>query len=311
MTSTLTGAGPTSVGVTQPVLDVEDVSHSYGETVALDGLSLRVEGGECVALLGPNGAGKTTLVQAIVGLLKPGSGRVSVAAGDPMVPAVRRRLGVVQQEAGFPKTLTVMDVVRGAAARAGAPPEAVRYALVEMGLDGLARHRAASLSGGQQQRLQLAMGLVSDPVLLVLDEPTVGLDIEARAAFWSSIRRRRDAGAGVLLTTHIVDEAGAVADRIVVIDRGRIVVEGTPSELRRTLPDREIEVSTALDVAELRALDGVGSVERTGSRVRITATEAEAIVRWMLDRDPELTDLTISTSSLDDVLLDLTRKAAT
>jgi ABC-2 type transport system ATP-binding protein len=262
-----------------------------------------------VALLGPNGAGKTTLVRSILGLLKPEAGRVAVAGGDPAIPAVRRNLGVVQQEVGFPKTLTVQDVVMGAVARSGASRDAAGSAMREMGLDGLEHRRAASLSGGQQQRLQLAMGLVADPLLLVLDEPTVGLDVEARASFWSAIRRRRDSGAGVLLTTHLVDEAGAVANRIAVIDRGSIVVEGTPSDLRRTLPDREIEATTEIDVAELRALDGVGAVERLGPRVRINATQAESIVRWMLAHDPELTDLTISTASLDDVLLDLTRKA--
>jgi ABC-2 type transport system ATP-binding protein len=219
-------------------------------------------------------------------------------------------MGVVQQEVGFPKTLTVHDVVRGAADRAGASPGAVESSLAEMGLAGLERRRAADLSGGQQQRLQLAMGLVADPVLLVLDEPTVGLDVEARAGFWSSIRRRRDAGAGVLVTTHIVDEAGAVADRIVVIDRGRIVVQGSPLELRRTLPDRRIEATTSLDIQELRALDGVGSVERIGSRVRVSTTGVEPVVRWMLHNDPRLSDLTIATASLDDVLLDITRKVA-
>ena len=309
MTSTLTGPAAITLDPTRHVLDVDDVRHRYGGTVALDGVSLEVAAGECVALLGPNGAGKTTLVRSIVGLLKPDAGRIAVAGGDPANPAVRRNLGVVQQEVGFPKTLTVHDVVMGAAARAGVPRDAGRSALREMGLEDLGDRRASALSGGQQQRLQLAMGLVADPVLLVLDEPTVGLDVEARASFWSAIRRRRDSGAGVLLTTHIVDEAGAVADRIVVIDRGSIVVEGSPADLRRTLPDREIEATTALDLAELKALDGVGSVERVGTRVRITATRAESIVRWMLDHDPQLTDLTISTASLDDVLLDLTRKA--
>jgi ABC-2 type transport system ATP-binding protein len=154
------------------------------------------------------------------------------------------------------------------------------------------------------------MGLVSDPVLLVLDEPTVGLDVEARAAFWSSIRRRRDAGAGVLLTTHIADEAGSVADRVVVIDRGRVVVEGTPAELRRTLPDRQIEATTRLDVERLRTLEGVDSVEPTSTGVRITATEAELVVRWMLHADPDLTDLTINTAALDDVLISMTKGAA-
>ncbi len=296
------------VATDPPVLRVCDVRHAYGATAALDGVDLEVASGECVALLGPNGAGKTTLVRSIIGLLHPDRGTISVDGGDPSAAATRRRLGVVQQDVGFPKTLTVSDVVRGAAERSGTTD--IESVLTEMGLHELRRRRAAALSGGQQQRLQLAMGLVSDPALLVLDEPTVGLDVEARSRFWASIGRRRDAGTGVLLTTHIVDEAGAVADRIVVIDRGSIVIEGTPAQLRRTLPDRWIEATTTLAPETIRALDGVAGVLATPNGVRITATDPEGVVRWLLQHDPELADLTVTAASLDDVLLTLTNGAS-
>ncbi|HEY6635847.1 MAG TPA: ABC transporter ATP-binding protein, partial [Acidimicrobiia bacterium] len=205
------------------VLEVRNLVHRYGDYTALAGVDLTVASGECVALLGPNGAGKTTLVRNVIGLIEGDADLIEVAGGNPRRAETRRRLGVVQQAVGFPRSLTVAEIVGGAAARRGCPPEAAGQAIAEMGLTGLENRRAAKLSGGQQQRLQLAMGLVADPVLLVMDEPTEGLDVDARRRFWNTIRRRIDGGAGVLITTHLVDEAAAVADRVVVLDRGRVV----------------------------------------------------------------------------------------
>lgn len=288
------------------VLQARQVRHSYGSTPALRGVDLTVEAGEVVALLGPNGAGKTTLVRALIGLVRPDGGSVLVAGGDPASADVRRRLGVVQQEVGFPRTLTVEEVVRGAAARAGRPESVATGVISEMGLAGLERRRAAALSGGQQQRLQLAMGLVTDPVALVLDEPTVGLDVASRRAFWGTLGDRRSAGAGILLTTHIVEEAGAVADRVVVLDRGAVVVSGTPEELRRSLPGRLVTAVTSVRPEVLRAVDGVVSAESAGDRVAITATEAEPVVRLLLEMDEHVRDLTVSSASLEEVLVAVT-----
>lgn len=290
------------------VLEVRDLVHRYGETLAVAGVDLTVSRGECVALLGPNGAGKTTLVRNVIGLIHGQEGTVRVAGRDPRNAVVRRNIGVVQQEVGFPRVLTVWDVVSGAAARSGLPRETARAAIDEMGLDGLERRRADAISGGQQQRLQLAMGLVSDPRLLVLDEPTVGLDVNARREFWRSIDRRRSTGAGVLVTTHLVEEAASVADRVVVIDRGRIVAEGSPDQLRRTLPDRRIVARTATSLPTIRSLDGVVSAELDGEHTRITAQAAEAVVRTLLELDPGLADLTVATASLDEVLISMTRR---
>lgn len=287
------------------VLDVRNLRHNYGDTRALDGVTLSVEPGEFVALLGPNGAGKTTLVRSVIGLLQPASGTVVVAGGDPHQAVVRRRLGVVQQDVGFPRTLTVQEVVSGAAARAGAPADEAERAISEMGLEGLRRRRAADLSGGQQQRLQLAMGLVADPVLLVLDEPTAGLDVAARRSFWATLGERRHRGTGVLLTTHIVEEASAVADRVVVLDRGAVVAEGTPDDLRRTLPGRRITARTSVAAEAIRTAEGVVSASGDGD-VTITATRAEPVVRLLLELDDELSDLVVSTASLDEVLLEIT-----
>ena len=172
-----------------------------------------------------------------------------------------------------------------------------------MGLAGLEKRRATKLSGGQQQRLQLAMGLVADPILLVLDEPTEGLDVEARRRFWKTVRRRLDDGAGVLITTHLVDEAAAVADRVVVVDRGTSRRGRDADELRRTLPDRRIEVQTKVPVSVIRALDSVHSVELRDGRTVIAATASEQVVSTLLDLDPEVNDLTVATASLEEVLV--------
>jgi len=290
------------------VLEVRGLVHRYGDHTALAGVDLTVKSGECVALLGPNGAGKTTLVRNVIGLIEGSADLIEVAGGNPRRAETRRRLGVVQQAVGFPRSLTVGEIVGGAAARRGCPPEAASQAIAEMGLAGLEKRRAAKLSGGQQQRLQLAMGLVADPVLLVLDEPTEGLDVEARRRFWKTIRRRLDDGAGVLITTHLVDEAAAVADRVVVVDRGRVVAEGTPDELRRTLPDRRIEVRTKVPVSVIRALDSVHSVELQDGRTVIAATDSEQVVRTLFELDPDATDLTVATASLEEVLVAMTHR---
>lgn len=289
------------------ILEVTNLRHAYGDTQALDGVSLSLSEGEIVALLGPNGAGKTTLVRSAIGLIRADSGSVSVAGGDPAMASVRRRLGVVQQDVGFPRTLTVAEVVEGAAARAGTPTEAATRAMTEMGLAGLRDRRASDLSGGQQQRLQLAMGLVADPVLLVLDEPTVGLDVSARRSFWETLTERRQRGAGILLTTHIVEEAANVADRVVVIDYGKVVAQGTPEELKRTLPGRRISARTSTPVEVIRATDGVVSAISSNGRVTVTAVAAEPVVRLLLEMDRDLTDLVVATASLDEVLFELTR----
>lgn len=288
------------------VLEVRGLVHRYGDETALAGVDLTVGAGELVALLGPNGAGKTTLVKNVIGLIEGDADLIEVAGGNPRRAETQRKLGVVQQAVGFPRSLTVGEIVGGAAVRKGRSPEAASRAIAEMGLAGLEKRRATELSGGQQQRLQLAMGLVADPVLLVLDEPTEGLDVQARRRFWDTIRQRLDDGAGVLITTHLVDEAASVADRVVVVDRGRVVAEGTPDELRRRLPDRHITVRTNLPVSVIRALDSVEAVEVRDGRTVIATTDSEHVIRTLLDLDPEANDLTVATASLEEVLIAMT-----
>ncbi|MGI9003042.1 MAG: ABC transporter ATP-binding protein [Pseudonocardia sp.] len=292
------------------VLEIEGVDHRYGSLTALDRVDLTISAGECVALLGPNGAGKTTLVGLATGLLAVQTGRVQVCAGDPRRAATRRHLGVVQQSMGFPTTATVAELVRGAAVRAGRAAAAAGPVLAEIGIADLARRRAGKLSGGQRQRLALAMALVGDPDLLLLDEPTVGLDIAARRTFWQTLAARRDAGVGVVLTTHIVEEAAAVADRVVVLHRGRVVAADTPTGLTARLPDRTITARTVLDDAALRALPDVLSVTRDGDRVRVDTAEPERVLRRWLAADEQLADLRVEGAGLEQALFALTGEAS-
>jgi ABC-2 type transport system ATP-binding protein len=285
---------------------IRTLEHRYGETHALRGVDLTVAAGECVALLGPNGAGKTTLVGALTGVIAPTAGRVRIDAADPRLPATRRRLGVVHQHAGFPRTLTVRELVGGWAVRAGRAAADSDAVLVEVGLHDLARRRVTQLSGGQQQRLQLAMALVVDPTLLVLDEPTVGLDIDARRRFWATLADRRDRGTAVLLTTHQIEEAAAVADRVVVLHEGVVIASGHPADLTAQLPDRTVTARTSLRASELRSLPAVLDVAVVDGRMRAASARAETTVRALLAADPTLSDLRVEGATLEQAIVAMT-----
>ena len=287
------------------VLEVRGARHRYRDVVALDGVELTAGAGRCVALLGPNGAGKTTLVGLVTGLLATQAGSVRVCGQDPRRAAARRALGVVHQSAGFPRTLSAGELVGGAAVRAGRRVGAGAAALAEVGMTELAGRRAGALSGGQQRRLQLAMALVGEPELLVLDEPTTGLDVAARRAFWAAVTARRDAGAAVLLTTHHVEEAAAVADVVVVLRAGRVVAQDSPAALVDRLPDRTVSARTVLDLPALRAVPGVLSAERDGDRAVVVTAAPERVLRRWLDADPDLRDLRVEGAGLEEALVSL------
>ena len=288
------------------VVTIRGLDHRYGATHALRGVDLTVAAGECVALLGPNGAGKTTLVDALTGMLAPSAGIARIDGADPRRPATRRRLGVVHQQAGFPRTLKVRELVSGWAVRAGRPASDADAVLTEVSLHDLTKRRVTALSSGQQQRLQLAMALVVDPTLLVLDEPTVGLDIDARRRFWATLAARRDRGTAVLLTTHQIEEAAAVADRVVVLHEGTVIASGHPADLTAQLPDRTVTARTALRDSELRALPDVLDVTVADGRMRAASARAEATVQALLAADPTLSDLRVEGATLEQAIVAMT-----
>jgi ABC-2 type transport system ATP-binding protein len=293
------------------VLKVRGAWHRYGGKVALDGVDLDVHAGECVALLGPNGAGKTTLVNLAIGLLSRQAGDITLAGGDPRHAATRRKLGVVQQSLGFPNTMRVGEAVTGAAVRAGMPRGAAGPILAEVGLTDFLKQRVMKLSGGQRQRVQLAMALVADPALLVLDEPTVGLDVPARRRFWDLLAERRARGTGVLVTTHLIEESAAVADRVVVLAGGRVLADARPDALIDRLPDRTVSARTTLSGEQLSRLPGVVSVDREGEHVRLTTRSPEALLRCLLVEDPALAELRVEGAGLEEAVVALTKASGT
>lgn len=288
---------------------LEAVRKNYGDVLALRGVDFRVHSGELVALLGPNGAGKTTAVKLLLGLMPPSSGKVLVFAGDPTNPENRTRTGAMLQVGRVPETLRVHEHIDLFSSYYPKPLPLVEV-LAIAGLENVSRRKFGDLSGGQRQRVLFALAICGDPDLLLLDEPTVGLDVEARRGLWEQIRRMVDRGKTVLLTTHYLQEADALADRIAVINQGQIIAEGTPAEIKAQTGGRRIRCVTALSPASLRQIPGVSEVQQDREALEIHAREAEPVVRELLARDPSLSGLEITTAGLEEAFLALTQDAA-
>jgi ABC-2 type transport system ATP-binding protein len=214
-----------------PTAELDGVTRRFGAITAVDGLSLHIERGETVALLGPNGAGKTTAVEVLLGLLQPDRGTVRLFAGRPADAVARGRVGAILQDAGLPSGATVAELI-GLMQGLYPDPLSLEDALRLTDLEDVAGRQTQRLSGGQRQRVRLAMALAGNPELLVLDEPTAALDVEARRAFWDRARASVAEGRTFLFATHRLEEADAVADRVVVISQGRLVADGTPDEVK-------------------------------------------------------------------------------
>lgn len=306
----------TTSASSSPAVSVRGLVKRYDHrVVALDGVDLTVFSGECFGLLGPNGAGKTTTIEILVGLLAPTAGEVRVlgCAWGRNDHALRSRIGVLLQEARFPDRLTVKEVValfRSFYPRGRDVPSVLR----EVGLEEKGNAWTSRLSGGQRQRLALACALVGDPELLVLDEPTTGLDPQARLAFGDAIRGYRERGKTILVTTHYMDEAERLCDRVAVIDRGSVIALGTPGELIASLGGpMVVEIALAAGDIEdeaVRNVTGVRAVRRENGAILVTAAEAHVTVPALLDlarnRSAVLAHLTIRHATLEDVYVSLT-----
>ncbi|WP_440223399.1 ATP-binding cassette domain-containing protein [Dokdonella sp. MW10] len=292
-----------------PLAALAEVRKRYGSHVALDGFSLELRAGELLALLGPNGAGKTTAIGLLLGLAAADEGRASLFGEAPQVLAARRQVGVMLQSVGIADTLRVgelLDLTRSYYAQ----PRSVADCVALAGLDGLLDRRYGKLSGGQQRRVQFALAICGRPRVLFLDEPTTGLDIDARQRLWAAIRELVADGCAVLLTTHYLEEAEALADRVVVLQRGRTVAEGSVNEIRAHVAQRRIRCVSRVDAADVAAWPGVRSATRDGDRLDVVADPAEPVVRRLLDADATLADLEVQRAGLADAFLELTRDAA-
>ena len=292
-------------------IEVTGLRKVYGGVAAVDGLDLTVGEGEVVALLGPNGAGKTTTVEILEGYRARDAGTVSVLGHDPQTGgrSFRERIGIVLQEAGFEDNFTPRELIR---LHAGyyPHPRPVAEIITLTGLDEKADARVSTLSGGQKRRLDLALGIVGDPDLLFLDEPTTGFDPSARRRAWDLVESLRALGATILLTTHYLDEAEHLADRVVVIDHGRVVAHGTPEELAATAGAATVisfRMPTGLDGADLPTLGLDRRIAGSVVEVRTETPTADVatIATWAIARGVELDALTLARPSLEDVYLDL------
>ncbi len=292
----------------EQVAVLANVTKRYGKITALDGLSLTLRPGEIVALLGPNGAGKSTAVRLMLGLSSPTSGTARIFGGDPRSTATRMRIGAMLQVASVPKTLKVREHIELFRSYYPHPlpfGEVVRIAQLE----GIEERLFEKLSGGQRQRLLFGLALCGDPEIVFLDEPTVGMDIEARRGLWAQIRTLAERGKTILLTTHYLEEADALASRIVVINRGRVVAEGTPAEVKSRTATKKIRCRTELVAAQIWAIPGVVDVQQAGAETTITADHAENLVRALLAGDAGLSGLEVFSPGLEDVFLDLLKPA--
>lgn len=289
---------------------LDQVGKRYGAIVALDGINLQIHRGELLALLGPNGAGKSTSIGLLLGLHQADSGSVSLFGRDPQDIEARRRIGVMLQSAALPPTLKVRELI-GLTASYYPAPRTVAECATLAGIGDLLGRRYASLSGGQQRRVQFAMALAGRPEILFLDEPTVGMDIVARQGLWVAIRKAVAEGCAVVLTTHYLEEAEALADRVCVIAKGRVVSEGTVDALRAHVAVRRIRCISSTPAETVAAWPGVLSVELVQGRLAIATAEAESVVRRLLDADSTLSELEVQRAGLAEAFTEITRESET
>jgi len=282
----------------------------YGAVEALRGVDIAIQPGEVVAMLGPNGAGKTTSISLMLGLRKPTSGTARLFGLDPGDRRARSRCGVMLQESGVPSALTVHEVID--LFRTYYPnPAPTDRALDMAGLQEQARVQTAKLSGGQRQRLYYALAVCGDPELLFLDEPTVGMDVEARRNFLASIKDFAAAGKTIVLTTHYLEEADELAERVVVIDRGLVIADATPREIKSRVAGKRVSFTTdrVLLPDELAALPH-SSLEIDGRRVRLLSNEPEAVLRAVFARGLAIQDLEVVGADLEEAFVTLTSRAS-
>ena len=296
----------TAHGEIAGVVRTRNLKKSYGNVVALPDLNLDIRAGELLALLGPNGAGKTTLVHVLLGMARPDSGSVSVFGADPYTGEVQTRVGAMLQVGRVPETLKVREHIDLFSSYYPSPLS-MDETLAIAGLAEIKNRPYGELSGGQKQRVLFAIAICGDPDLLFLDEPTVGLDVEARRLMWTQIRSLIARGKTVLLTTHYLNEADALADRILVLNRGAIIAEGTPAEIKARAMGKQIRCTSRLSIEEVRGIPGVLSAKADRNAFEIQVQTAEPVVRELLERDSWLADLEVNNAGLEEAFLAITQ----
>ncbi len=289
---------------------LSSVVKRYGETVALNGFDLDVRPGELLSVLGPNGAGKSTAIALLLGLQRPDAGEAQLFGRSPHDLSARRGVGVMMQEVMLPDALRVRELI--AMTQAYYPdPLTLADTIALAGVEKLADRPYIKLSGGQKRQAQFALSICGRPRLLFLDEPTTGLDVTARETMWATLRSLVAGGTAIVLTTHYIEEAQALADRVVVMSKGRQVAEGTVDEMRALVVRKRVECVTNLSASAIETWPDVASAVRDEAlRVSITTTDAEAVVRRLLNEDPTLSDLEVRRAGLSEAFAELTQEPA-
>lgn len=286
-------------------IDIEAVSKSYGEVHAVDGLTVRVERGQAIGLLGPNGAGKSTSLDMLLGLVRPDEGRIRLFGRRPADAIRAGQVGAMLQTGGLMPEVTVRDVIRLVHRLARHPlpfPEIVRQADIE----DILGHRVDKLSGGQRQRIRFALAIVEDPELIVLDEPTAGMDVAARHRFWETMRAQAASGRTMLFATHYMEEADSAADRVLVMHQGRLLADSTPAELKARTGLRRMSFSCEAAEETLQALPGVVDVQARHGSVVLHSDDSDATVDALVRRELRPRDLEITGLGLEQAYLSLT-----
>lgn len=292
------------------VVELVEARKSYGTVEALRGVNVTIEAGEVVAILGPNGAGKTTSINLMLGLRKPTGGQARLFGLDPTDPRARSRCGVMLQESGVPELLKVREIVQIFSTFYPRPMRAAA-AIALAGLEEKAGARIDRLSGGQRQRLYYALAVIGDPEVLFLDEPTAGMDVEGRRSFLDGLRQSAKAGKTIVLTTHYLEEADAIARRVIVIDRGFVVADASPAEIKRQVAAKTVSFDTdgRLDTQTFASLS-VQGVEITDGRVRLLTNQPEAVLKALFDRGVAVSNLEVTGADLEEAFVHLTSRRA-
>jgi ABC-2 type transport system ATP-binding protein len=282
----------------------------HGPVEAVRGVDIAIEPGETVALLGPNGAGKSTTIDMLLGLAEPDAGSVTLFGGPPQDAIAAGRVGAMLQTGALLRDLTVRELIAMMASLYPEPLD-VDDVLELTGLAQTAQQSTEKLSGGQAQRVRFACALVANPDLLVLDEPTVAMDVEGRHAFWATMREFAKGGTTIVFATHYLEEADAFADRAVLMANGQVVADGPTTEIKARVGSRTIRATLPPEVGgsgddALRALPGVASVDRRGSAVTLRCTDSDAAIRALLSHFPTARDIEISGAGLEEAFLELT-----
>jgi ABC-2 type transport system ATP-binding protein len=289
-----------------PAVELEQVTKNYGSVQALKGISLTIEPGEVVAILGPNGAGKTTTISLMIGMRRPSSGCVMLFGKNPRLARDREHIGVMLQESGVPATLKVRELVE-LFGRFHEHPMPTQEAIKMAGLEEKSSARLAQLSGGQKQRVYFALALVGNPEVLFLDEPTTGLDVESRLAFWEQITHQTAQGKTIILTTHNLEEADALARRIVLINLGQIIADGTPEQIKSKVGGKRISFRAPhTTLEELSALVGTQAFQQRGNTFEMLTKDPDAVLATLTRHGVELSDLEVVGAGLEEAFLQLT-----